>query len=101
MNSTLLKISNAWEMDGFLGLLRDRVFNVQMGEDFLHNLQSIEFDSIDCIPKDTVKILWYIPIFMEWRDIDLKYTLEENEYKKYINLKSKILNHLEEILGMP
>ena len=101
MNSELLKISNAWEADGFLGLLRHRIFNLQLGEDFLQALESITFDSIDCIPKDNIRILWYIPLFMEWRELDLENILEENEYKKFVLLKSRIVSHLEEILGLP
>ncbi len=102
METAIMNISDAWDEDGFLGLLRyGRVYNQELGKEFLQNLQTLEFDSIECIPKDTVRILWFIPLFLEWREMDLENVLEENEYKSFISLKNEITTHLEELFGLP
>ncbi len=101
MSNNLKVISSAWEMDGFLGLLRDQIFNFEKGKSFLLDLRKIDFKDTEYIDKDYVRNLWYIPIFMEWQDLNLKAIVSSEDYKRFVNLKSEILNELERILDVP
>ncbi|PLK42143.1 hypothetical protein [Emticicia sp. TH156] len=101
MNNNLQAISSAWEMDGFLGLLRDQILSFEKGNSFLLNLKEIDFDDTESIDKEYVRNLWYIPIFMEWKSLNLKDILASDDYKRFVNLKSEILNELERILDVP
>ncbi len=97
MNKLTDDLNLAWDEDGFLGLLRDSSFNHEKGLNLLQILQGISFDDVECIPKDLVSLLWYIPIFMEWQSQRLNLAVNEN----YITLEAEIHNEIERILGTP
>lgn len=101
MSTILDEISLAWEMEGFLGLLRDQEFDEKKGEFFLQRLKLVNFNNEDKIPKNIVSFLWYIPLFMEWQSAKLESIIVAEKFNKYVNLQSQILVELERILGIP
>ena len=102
MTSQILEaLDEAWDIDrGFLGRLRDGVFDKASYEEFLQILRSISFSEDDLIPKSTVTLLWYIYPFIEWQKerVIQQMVLTEEQYDL---MSVDIMNQLERILGIP
>jgi hypothetical protein len=59
-------LEEAWDTDGFLGVVRTGSYVDVEGEKFLHLLRSIEVPP-QCMPSGLVPLLWYLPSFLEWQ----------------------------------
>lgn len=89
----------AWEIDtGFLGQLRDGIFNEDLYKAFLTALQRITIAEDAHVPKRLVTLLWFIPPFMEWQSERVAQTITAGEYELK---RVAVQNELERILGIP
>ena len=92
------KLDSSWDFDeGFFGKLRQGVFDDKLCDEFISLLYSIFIDD-ESIPKHVVRLLWYIPLFMEWQK---ERVLANVSLVKYNLNKTEIENQLERILGIP
>jgi hypothetical protein len=66
--NVLTALDEAWDPDlGFLGRLRERVFDPALGEAYLTLLRSIEIEGQETIKAEFVRLLWFAPLFIEWQ----------------------------------
>jgi hypothetical protein len=94
----ILLLESAWDLEGFLGCLRDGEFDNDLYHEFILLLRSISFDEDALIPKKVITLLWYIPLFMDWQLERIQNVISSKDY----NLKkTSIENELERILGVP
>lgn len=92
-------LNKCWDYnEGFFGKLRQGLFDEVLFKEFLKLLKEISFDGADCIPKNVVSMLWYIPLFMEWQKERISKVIDLIEYS---SKKTQIENELEKILGTP
>jgi hypothetical protein len=83
--------------DGFLGLLHGGHFDSLARDHFLRLLESIDLGAADTINRRVVGLLWYVPLFMQWK-------LERLDDDDQIALRAAIdqaTNQLERTLGVP
>ncbi|MEM9103531.1 MAG: hypothetical protein AAGB12_14540, partial [Pseudomonadota bacterium] len=95
-------LEKEWSMDNeqaFFVLLRERIFSESGFERVLDLLYSIDFSSQTMIDRRWVALLWYMPIFIEQQMEGLVYQGAKKE--KLEHARCKIVNRLEEILGLP
>lgn len=89
-----------WDQDtGFLGQLRTGVLDREAYQRFMSLLQSIELQG-DTMNRRLVKVLWFIPLYMEWQTERLQRTsgISAIEYSRY---KADVLDILYRLLGVP
>jgi len=95
----LEELENAWEIDvGFLGKLRNGVFDAESYDLFLSTLARIDFEEDELIAKRTVTLLWFINPFMEWQR---ERVCQNMTVKQYDEIIEGVYNQLERILGVP
>ena len=89
-----------WELGvGFLGRLREGTFDPVGFERFERLLRSIDRPEGELIDRRLVSLLWYVPTFMSWQDERVE---EQGGSIKDLEIaRTKSLNLLEEILGVP
>ncbi|UOQ69932.1 hypothetical protein [Hymenobacter volaticus] len=93
------KLEAAWELEtGFLGCLREGIFDPVLYGDFVTLLMSIQLDKQELLPQRFVTLLWFIPLFMEWQTERVAKTIGEQEYQAK---RTRIETQLERILGLP
>jgi hypothetical protein len=92
-------LEEAWDTDGFLGMVRTGHYVGIEGEKFLHLLRSMEVPSDVCIPRRLVALLWYLPSFLEWQKPRI--AEEGGDVQSYARFVTEVHNHLEELLGVP
>ncbi|MEU9744028.1 hypothetical protein AB0E12_33065 [Micromonospora chersina] len=64
----LAALDEAWDPDlGFLGRLREQVFDPTLAAAYMDLLASIEIDESENISSEFVKLLWFAPLFVEWQ----------------------------------
>jgi hypothetical protein len=99
----IMKILNdAWEMEGgFFYEVRNRKFDLKKGTKLHHSLKSFELNVKSTIDRNLVRLLWYIPIYLEYQKDILKSVLIEEEYLDYIKLANGIQEEIERLLGYP
>jgi hypothetical protein len=57
----------AWDQDeGFLGRLRGGRFSEPEGRAYLRLLESVEIGEGERLHPDFVRLVWFVPIFIEW-----------------------------------
>ena len=95
-------ISAAWELDGFLGRLRDLQFDESAGREFVGLLESLPSEGAELIHKDLVRILWYVLPFinnqltrLETRDPDGSAIFQLGQ------LATRTENELFRVFGVP
>lgn len=92
------ELGKAWDNDtGLFYKIRYGHFDEDQYEKNLELLKSISFENIDHIPKEAVRLLWFIPTFMEWN----KHRQKEIDIDIYQQKITSFQNELERILGMP
>lgn len=93
------KLEEAWEMEtGFLGCLREGIFDAVRYADFLVTLRQIQVEEHDLLPRRLVTLLWFIPLFMEWQTERVLTTISLEEYQA---ARTGVETQLERILGIP
>lgn len=99
INELIEKLEEEWDVDGFLGRVREGVFSVAEGENFLKLLSSIQIPDDALIPKRLLSLLWYIPLFLGWQDSRVaKIQGSTEEYTRFV---TEVINLLEDVLGYP
>lgn len=58
------KIDESWGLDGFLGKLKEGIFDQDKYNELKAALSKLDFDNDQHIDRDIIRILWFIPIFM-------------------------------------
>lgn len=95
-------LNESWAMEtGFFYELRTLRFNPTKGKKLYKCLMSFNFGNQSEVSKELVRLLWYIPLFMEYQKPTLKTVLKEIEYKKYVKLSNVIQGEVERLLGYP
>ena len=97
-NQAIERLDAEWDMDGFLGLLRDGEFIPDRAESFLALLNEIVISDEDLLPKRLVSLLWYLPSFLVWQEERVAVKGDVAAYKRFIN---QVCNRLEDLLGVP
>ena len=102
INQLVTKLDNEWLEDGFLYQLRECKFD-DTGyirfEGLLNTVKQLDDKSSPSIDRNLVRLLWFIPQFMEWqteRLID-----RGNEPEKVHGANSNIREMIGAILGEP
>ena len=100
MNKDILqKLEDSWDHDyGFFGKLHQGFFDEKLYQEFLESLKLISFEQESVISKNVIRLLWYIPLFMEWQKERINSVISLQEYSIK---KTQIENELERILGTP
>jgi hypothetical protein len=57
----------AWDDSGFLGEFRAGLFDRAKAEEYVAALEAIPEPKGETIPRDLVRIIWFVPQFMEWQ----------------------------------
>ncbi len=85
--------------EGFLYSIRQGIFVVEQGKDFVLKLNKIALENSETLNRRFVSLLWYIPQFLEWQKERLESSgINMDEYRQVSN---SVLNTVEEILGVP
>ena len=90
----------AWDQDeGFLGMLRTGRFSQLAGEQYLELLTSIEIEEGVHLHPEFVRLVWFVPIFLEWNE---ERAVERGADKvlvgQFVNL---VRERIIELLGAP
>lgn len=89
-------IEAEWDLEnGFLGKLRAGDFDRATCQRLLETLSKVEPEGT--LDRDFVRLVWYIPIFMEWN----RERVAADSLKDYEKAANKILAEVERILGIP
>lgn len=92
------ELTQSWDWQyGFLGKLRQGIFDQRLFDDFLALLRSIQIHE-DTIPTKVVSLLWFIPLVMDWQGERVEAVISKNDYG---NVISAVVTELERILGIP
>ena len=99
IETLISRLEDQWDIDGFLGNVRQGIFSPEDGRGFLALLNEIKLDANAQIPKRLLSLLWYIPSFLEWQ----KERVEEKggDKKAYERFVTEVHNTLERVLGVP
>jgi len=98
-----IKILNeSWEIDnGFFYELRNLKFNYNKGQQLYSSIVDFKLGDELLISRDLVRLIWYIPIYMEYQKETLKTRLKDVQYNKFVILSNKIQKEVERLLGYP
>jgi hypothetical protein len=90
----------AWDDEtGFLGILRSGRFDSELASKYLLLLNSIDIEEGEALNSDFVRLVWFVPIFMEWQ---VERVLERGaERVELIRWTDRIRERVMEILGVP
>ena len=95
----LAELEASWDPDtGFLGCLRDGIFDRALFGDFVTTLMRVRVAEEALLPARFVTLLWFIPLFMEWQTERVTATCSPEEYSL---ARTRIEQQLERILGFP
>lgn len=72
-------ISQSWSFDGFLGNLREGIFNLDLYNKLYSALKEIQIEDDEPIEPNLIQVLWFIPIFM-YRQKEYFPDIPANEY---------------------
>lgn len=100
----LIEVLNKnWNENGFFKKLRyPSEIDFSQGNDLLENLKSFSINpETTFLNRDLVRLLWYIPQFMDWQKERLADKNTENNYKLYLALSGQISEQVERVLGYP
>jgi len=96
-NSIKARLEREWDLDeGFLGQLRTGNFDSKAYRRLLETLTDIQASSY--LERDVVRLIWYIPIFMEWNKEITMNSLDSTTYGQATN---SLQIEVERILGTP
>ena len=93
-------LDSAWDdTSGFLGLLRSGEFSPELAEEYLGLLSSIEVSEGEALHPDFVRLIWFVPLFMEWQvDRSVERGVDKGELANFLDL---IRERIMEMLGVP
>lgn len=98
----ILTVDKAWEIeDGFFYEIRSLKFDKEKGEKLYQSLAEAKLREGLVIQKKTVRLIWYIPIFLEYQKDSLKSVLDEADFQDYLRLSNRIQSDVERLLGCP
>lgn len=102
MNNLLNALDKAWDEEaGFLFGIRNRNFDEKEGLLLLEALRSYLSPEEACIDRDLVRLLWFIPLYMEYQTYNIKQAFDEETLQKYQDISNQILDEVSRILGYP
>lgn len=88
-----------WDDDGFLGRLREGVFQPNEGLQFLSFLRSISLYEDENVPMRLVALLWYVPSFVGWqRDRVAEHGGDTAAFARFV---TEVHDAMETVLGVP
>jgi hypothetical protein len=93
------QLEEAWDSEGFLGQVRVGQFSEEGAEEFLRILAGIDIDSITCIPRRFLSLIWYLPLFLDWQRE--RVSERGGNIQKYEQFITDVHNTLEVVLGVP
>jgi len=93
------RLEAEWDVDGFLGNLRQGSFAFEPAQRFLSFLKEIELDDEELIPKRLLSLLWYLPSFLEWQKERIE--KQGGDAVAYARFVTEVQNTLEDVLGVP
>lgn len=100
IENLIQSMEKEWDIDGFLGNLRQGIFNPSAGDDFLALLSTISIEENEFIPKRLLSLLWYLPLFLEWQRERVAEVSGER-VSLYVRFITQVQNLLEQKLGVP
>lgn len=100
LKNIIKAIDKEWEDEGFLGKLRGREVDLERMEILISVLKQIKIkDSEKLISRDLVRLLWFIPEFMDWQRDSLKEIGEDS--REYQLGCGEIRELVQDVLGNP
>lgn len=94
------RLQQAWDLEGFLGRLRQGQLIPTLGEDFVRQLRELPSSQADRpTPPRVVALLWYVPIFIVWQRE--RVAEQSGDLTILDRLANEIQAELERILGVP
>ena len=99
----ILDLDIQWSENGFFEKLRyARKIDFEQGHTLLNSIKSFSLDdTLINIDRNLVRLLWYIPQFMNWQIEKLSENNEKEIIQEYIKLCNLYNNELERILRLP
>ncbi len=97
-------LNESWDETGFLGLIRKkRIVDMKSGRILLENLKKFSIDDSErLIDSELVRLLWFVPLFLNWQKERLSMIEDNNELiKQYEIIFNSIQNEIIRILGCP
>jgi hypothetical protein len=90
----------AWDDEaGFLGLLRGGRFDSELANKYLSLLNSINIEEGESLNGDFVRLVWFVPLFMEWQvERAVEHGVERVNLNRWID---RIRERVMELLGVP
>lgn len=93
-------LKKEWDIDdGFLGSIRYRRFRQDRLERLLGILNAIIIEDNNCLQRELVTLLWFMPLFLEWQKQGFQEAGMETEMLD--SAVNHIVNELYRILGVP
>jgi hypothetical protein len=98
-NPDLLRaLDEAWDDEaGFLGRLRYRNFDAASGQKYVELLESIDVEE-GAFSAEFVRLLWFVPLFLEWRVADMR---GDSAEQALAAITDKVRTRVMELLGTP
>jgi hypothetical protein len=88
-----------WDLNGFLGQLRQGNFVPKSAAHFLDLLREVDILREEVIPTRLLSLLWYLPSFLAWqRERVVEKGGDVNVYTSFV---TDVHNTLEDVLGAP
>lgn len=104
LKNILQILNESWDETGFLGLIRKKqMVDLESGRIFLENLKKFSLnDSERSIDSELVRLLWFVPLFLNWQKKRLSMIENDHELiKQYEIIFNSIQNEIIRILGCP
>ncbi|RVU01316.1 hypothetical protein EOD41_04955 [Mucilaginibacter limnophilus] len=90
-------IDESWGENGFLGKLRDGVFDRNLFNELYASILKLHYKEGEIIPRNVIGILWFIPTFM-YRQ---KEYLNDTDKNAFDEMREHIEDAIAGILGYP
>ena len=90
-------IGKSWDIDGFLGQLKEGVFDRGLYNELYKSLLMIDIKDDEEIQRGLIQVLWFVPIFM-YRFKEYTQNISSREYD---GLRENIEEQLARIFGYP
>jgi hypothetical protein len=96
-------LNKEWGEKGFFENLRyESLIDFDKGNRLLNQMKSYNLRDEDVtIDRELVRLIWYIPQFMEWQRERLSENNDEESILRYTQLTNYFNNELEKLLGVP
>lgn len=99
INEATTYLDKEWDRSGFLGEIRQGIFDIDTAQVFLNTLGNINIEGLEELPKAFVSLLWYLPSFLSWQEERI---IENGgDISSYNLFATQVQNTIELILGVP